>query len=459
MTKRIYILLFVLLMANCQWLTAVTPLTLDSCLQLAQRNNPQLRRSQLAVRRAEEVKAQARTKYFPQVQATAVGYHALHPLLEVGIDDIGNASVRDLLTTLYGNYGSALELDNSLNFLQHGYSVGVTAIQPLFIGGKIVAGNKLADVGVQAAQLQAEIEQRDVLEQVEQAYWLVYGLQQKQALIDDASMLIDTIAMAVDAAVQAGLALPSDAMQVQIRRDEIQRQQLQLNSGLSLARRALALAIGVPADSITIADEQPPLTLSSSHPLILSSLTPESQLLTLQVRAAELQRRMTLADALPQLAVGANYSYSRFQNNLFREPLGSPTGNGALFVTLRVPITAWWETSHQLREQQFAIEQAKLDADYLGAQLDLRTQQAFDALNDAQALLTLQQNALLHAEEAYQQAQINYEAGTITIAELLQQQTLLTQARTALTDADITCRIAQRRYQDLTNNSATKTKL
>lgn len=168
---------------------------------------------------------------------------------------------------------------------------------------------------------------------------------------------------------------------------------------------------------------------------------------------------MTLADALPQLAVGANYSYSRFQNNLFREPLGSPTGNGALFVTLRVPITAWWETSHQLREQQFAIEQAKLDADYLGAQLDLRTQQAFDALNDAQALLTLQQNALLHAEEAYQQAQINYEAGTITIAELLQQQTLLTQARTALTDADITCRIAQRRYQDLTNNSATKTKL
>ena len=90
---------------------------------------------------------------------------------------------------------------------------------------------------------------------------------------------------------------------------------------------------------------------------------------------------MTLADALPQIAVGAGYGYSHFQTNILKNGLNSNAkGNGAVFVTMRVPLTAWWETAHKLKEQQYAIEQAQLDANYLGAQLDLRSQQAADQL-------------------------------------------------------------------------------
>ena len=200
------------------WLSAISALpaqslTLDSCLSLARQNNPELRKSGLNIKRAEEVKAQAFTKYFPQIQGTAFGFHALHPIIEVGIDDIGNASLRDLLTTLYGNYGAALGLDNTLNLFEHGYWAGVTAVQPVFMGGKIIAGNPLAKVGVEAAKLQAEIVQREQMELVEQSYWLVYGLQEKQLIIDDATRLLDTLYQAVEAAVEAGLALPLDLTQ------------------------------------------------------------------------------------------------------------------------------------------------------------------------------------------------------------------------------------------------------
>ena len=449
MRKRLYILIL------ASWLLALgalaqTSLSLDSCLALARQNNPSLRKAQLDVLRAQEVKAQALTKYFPQIQGMAFGYHALHPLVDVGIDDIGNASVRDLLTTLYGNYGAALGLDNSLNLFQYGYTAGVSAIQPVFMGGKIVAGNQLAKVGVEAAKLQAEIGQRDILEQVEQTYWLVYGLQQKQQLIDQALALLDTLSFSVSAAVQAGLALPSDSMQVALKKDEVLRNQLQLTSGLALARQALALSVGLPVtDTILIAD-----TLADVATLPLSRAgveTPEASLLALQRKAAQLQRRMTLADALPQLAVGAGYGYSHFQTNILKNGLNSNSkGNGAVFVTMRVPLTAWWETAHKLKEQQYAIEQAQLDADYLGAQLDLRTQQAADQLMAAQALVQLQQKAVIHTEEAYRQLQVQYQAGRATISDLLQQQTTCTQTRNDYTDALIAYRIALRRYQDLT---------
>ena len=252
-------------------------LTLDSCLSLARQNNPTLRKAQLEVLKAREVKAQALTKYFPQVQGNAFGFHALHPLVEVGIDDIGNASVRDLLNTLYGYFGEALGLNNTLNLFRHGYAFGVTAIQPVFVGGKIVAGNRLAKVGVEAAELQAQMAERDGLEQVEEAYWLVYGIDEKQHIIDAASALLDTLYNQVSVAANAGLALPSDLMQVEMKRDDIARRQIQLHSGRSLARRALALSIGIPdtvpftlADSLS-SNEQLPTT---NDPRTISPLPP-----------------------------------------------------------------------------------------------------------------------------------------------------------------------------------------
>ena len=445
MKKRLYILCLALCITAA---LSAQGLTLDSCLALARQNNPSLRKSELGVKRAEEVKAQAFTKYFPQIQGTAFGFHALHPIIEVGIDDIGNAHVRDLLTTLYGNYGAALGLDNTINLFEHGYMVGVTAVQPVFMGGKIVAGNQLAKVGVEAAKLQAGIAQREQLEQVEQSYWLVYSLQRKQEIIDVANHLTDTAYQIVEAAVEAGLALRSDLMQVQMRRDEIERRQLQLTNGLTLAKRALALSIGLPENELPelaaplLDDEQilPSDTLAQ---------TDEHRLLELQIKAAELERRMALADALPQLAIGANYSYSNWQTNLLRNGLGNKTGNGALFVTLNVPLTGWWEIGHKLKEKQYAIEQARIDADYLGAQLNLRTRQAYDRMIEAAALLQLQQRMLEHAQEAYTQAQTNYEAGMSTITDLLQAQTTFTQAQVDLSDAQIACKVQSKRYKDL----------
>ena len=161
---------------------------------------------------------------------------------------------------------------------------------------------------------------------------------------------------------------------------------------------------------------------------------------------------MALADALPQLAVGANYSYGRWQNNVLRDDLGGKTGNGALFVTLNVPLTGWWETGHKLREKQYAIEQAKLDAEYLGAQLDLRTRQAYDQMVEAASMVQLKQRTLTHALQAYDQMSANYEAGLATITDLLQAQTALTQAKTELTDAKIAYRVQTKRYKDLIAN-------
>lgn len=441
-------------------------LTIDSCLSLARQNNKELRHAELNIEKAQQVKNQAFTNYFPQVKATAIGYHSLHPMVEVGIDDINNASVRDLLTTLYGNYGAALGLDNTISLFQYGYQAGVTALQPVYMGGKIVAGNQLAKVGVEAARLQTQITERDLLEQVEESYWLVVGLTEKQQTLQAVTVLLDTIHRTVQVAVNAGLALQTDLLKVELRQSEIHRTQIQLDNGLALAKRALWQAISPTTKSPTSPtppkEGLPDYNSLQVEPISADSAlqTPplkegygeviESSLLSLQVRAAELQRRMHIADALPQVAVGAHYGYSNMQANFLRNGLGNKTGNGAVFVSVSVPLTDWWKTGHKVREDNIAVEQARLEEQHTNELLGLRTQQAYDKTVEAYSLVSENRHALDIARENYRLSGVNYRAGTGTITDLLTAQTTLLQAENNLTDAIIAYCVNLRRYTDLT---------
>ena len=446
-------LLLVLLIAVPLALSAQV-LTLDSCLNMAKHNNVQLQKAAIEVEKAKQVKNQAVTKYFPQVTGTAFGYHSLYPLIDVGIDDVKNSAVRDLLNVLYGNYGAALGLNSTLSLFQYGYYAGVTAVQPVFVGGKIIEGNKLAKVGVDVAQLQYEIAARDVLEEVEESYWLVVGLKEKQQTVALTKGLLDTLHHVVQTAVEAGLALQSDLLQVEMRQSEIHRNEIQLNNALHLATRALCLAVGMEdTDSLDLSpmNIEPVELLPAEESINLQS--PEAQLMELQVRAAELQKKMAVADALPQILVGANYGYGKISANIIRNDLGSNMGNGALFVTMTIPLTQWWETGHKIKQYNLSLDEAKLDQQDVQRKLQLRNTQAYDQMNEAALLVAEYEKSLDHAKENYRLVNVNYRAGMATMTELLTAQAMQLKAENDLTDARIALLVATRRNLDLIKNN------
>ncbi|MCQ2346752.1 MAG: TolC family protein [Paludibacteraceae bacterium] len=433
--------------------TSAQSLALDSCLRLAEQNNCNLAQALLSQEKAQQVRNQARTKYFPQVNLIGAGFHALNPMAQVGIEDIPNATARDLLNTLYTNYGAALGLDKTIGFMQHGLVATVSAVQPIYMGGKIVAGNKLAQLGIQAARLQTDIQHRDVLLSVEESYWLVVNLEAKRQTVRSVASLLDTLHTIVSGAVNAGITLQNDLLMVEMRQDELSAQTLQLNNGIVLACRALFQAVGLPySDKVQLCD-----TVSDYLPDTLAAPTtvnrPESQLLSLQVRAEQLKRRMTLADALPQVALGGVYGYMNYLAPLSQSARSQYITtsqekhlNGFLGVMVRVPITDWWETGHKLKEHDLMIRQAQLQQKDLDEKMLLQEQQAYDRMRETYALIKQYERSLQHAEENLRLAQINYKAGMLTISDLLQSQALYLQAKNNLTDARIQYRIAYRTY-------------
>lgn len=428
--------------------TSAQTLTLDSCLALARKHNADIRTSQLEVLKAQEVKRQAFTKYFPQLQLGAFGYYAAEPLIRFGLEDIQSNDMRELLELIYEIAETSTDVKKELTLMKKGASVSGTVVQPIFVGGRIVNGNRLAKLGVEAAELQATAKMRDVMENIESSYYLVTGLQQKVATLEAALNLIDSLDHTVDVALANGLVTKADALQVQLKRNEMLANQQMLTSGIRLSKRLLCQQIGIEYSDDIVFEEPsspslPPLNFNKT--LQPDSLRPEMQLLRINVEAEKLKKKMTIGEHLPQIAfIGIG-----FYGNIIKT---DPSANGIAMLSLQVPLTAWWENAHKIHQHNIAIEEAQIMRDNYTNMMSLEEEKAYSDMVDAYMLMKSDSSALEVAQENYRLANLNYEAGNATLSEVLQAHALLLQAENAITDRHTTYVVARRRLLDLREN-------
>ena len=442
--SHIIILLFALLITGAKAQTPV--LTLDSCFALAKANNVQMQTAQLEIEKAQQVKAQVFTKYFPQVSLSSIGFFSARPFIEFGINDIQDddlsAFLSALITSLNDPEGLNMGLPTEINLMQAGHSVNATALVPVYAGGRIMNGNRLANVGVEAARLKAEVSERDMLENIESSYYLVLGLKDKVHTLELALALTDSLERIVDVALRAGLITKSDKLRLSLKQNELKAKQMQLGNGIVLASQLLCQQIGIeyPEAGLTLDTagfaSNPTLSVVNED-----FVRPEHQLLQLQVDAERLRKKLTLGEALPQVGVGGTFAYG-FLIRRYK-------ANAIALAQVSIPLSQWWETSHKLKEHDIAIREAELMQQDLTEKMGLQVKQAYNQMVEADALLQSDKSALDMAQENYRLAELNYRAGMNTITDVLEAHALLLQAKNAITDRQITYLSARRRYHDL----------
>ena len=419
-------------------------LTLDSCFALAKANNAQFKTSKLQIEQAQQVKKQVFTKYFPQVSANYIGYYAVNPLIQYGVDQFGSDEFGQILKAIIETLNEmGAGIPTEVGFMHQGQSISATAIQPIYTGGRLANGNRLAKLGVEAAELNAEVTERDVLENIESTYYLVLGLQAKVETLESALALIDSLDHTVDVALKAGVITKNDKLRVAMKRNELKAMQLQLTNGISLASQLLCQQIGIeyPESGLVLQDD-----LADSKNLFVENdefVRPEIRLLQLQRDAELFYKRMARGEALPEIGVGAAISYGNMIQKFYK-------GNAIFFARVAIPITQWWETSYKIKQHNLKIEQYEIMQKDLTEKMSLQEKQAYNQMIEAQALLDSDNAALEMAQENYRIASLNYQAGLNTITDVLEANALLLQAENAITDREITYVSARRRYYDLT---------
>ena len=393
--------------------------SLPACIEMALQNNAELRNARLDIQMSDEDKASAMTNYFPQVSATGAGF--------VGAKDLMRGEMEmPALAAMMPGMGSF-----PLSMIKKGVVATITAMQPIYTGGRVVNGNRLAAVQQEVRRLQMEMTEKDVRQNVQQYYWKLVSLRGNITTLDAVDEQLRQVHSLTKNYLEAGMINRNDLLRVELKQQEVARQRLTLDNGIELVRMLLAQLCGADLESFDIVSEnilepQEPESVFKPADQALASRQ-ELQLLDRAVEASRLQVRMERGKNLPSLAVGASGMYY----NVMEKNQGNLVG----LATLSVPVSGWWSGSHAVRKAQLKLEQDRNTLNDANEKLQIDIIASWNNLQEAYAQIEIARRSVRQADENLRLSRDQYDAGTLGMTDLLDAITLYTQSHNSLLTA------------------------
>lgn len=404
-------------------------LTLQECTSLAIENNAKLRTSRNNVLMSNETRKEAFTKYFPQLSAMGFGFIADKSLLNIELD-------QQFLGSIIGE--AAAGLPSSVGALKNGMAASVSAVQPVFVGGQIVNGNKLAKLGEEVSQIQLQQSENEVILQTSKFYWNIVQLKENLRTIDAVDAQLASIMKDVKAAVDAGISTRNDMLKVQLKQNEMTSSRLQINNGIGILKLLLAQYIGMGCEPVDVNLTSLQVPENMYTDLVtqegIERNTNEYMLLQKNVEAQKLQKKLALGKMLPTVSIGGAFA----SENLSSMPLGN---NGRDMknhmigmATVSIPISDWWGGSHSVKKQKIAVENARIQLEDNAVLLKVNIINKRNSVEEIINQINVSQNSIAQAQENLRLQRDYYNAGTCTMSDLLEAQTLLQKSNDKLTD-------------------------
>jgi len=474
-------------------------LTLDSCRAMALRNNKQLSIAKVKQEVAANLRRSARTKYLPHISAVGTYQHTseeisiLNSDQKYALSNMGTNMVQsELGQSIAGGIGEALtnvggllaqmgvpleQIQGMQQQMQQAMGQKVSALegrvngagqrvvdafrtdtrniwggavmltQPVFMGGSIVALNRLADINERMAQNSIDAKEQATIYATDKAYWQVVSLRHKQKLAQAYLDLVKKLDGNVQKMIAEGVATRSDGLSVAVKVNEAEMTLTKVNDGLVLSRMLLCQTIGLPVNEQIVLPEE------ESETVAAVTLTPEldvaqalenrPELKQLENMAAMSHQATNILKAgnLPMVALTGGYLISNpnvlngFQKN-FR-------GMWNVGVLVRIPIWNWGDVMYKVRASKGATAMLNLELEEAKEKIELQATQTAYQMQEANKRLALAETSVKRADENLRTANLGFSEGVITPTTVMEAQTAWLQAKSQQIDAEIDVRLSQ----------------
>ena len=333
----------------------------------------------------------------------------------------------------------------------------VMLTQPLYMGGKIRAYDKITRLAEEAAGEQHSIEEQDLLVSVDEAYWRIVALQSKKKLAESFLNTVKKFDEDVEKVIAEGMATKADGLSVKVKLNEAEVAVIQVDNGLTLSRMALAQICGLPLDGNFILreeliDNDAPQGSAAGHDIISANIDdeeavsiamqnrPELKALDIAAQVKDQQVKVARSEYLPNLALTAGYLATNPNlYNGFQKKFG---GMWTVGVVLKVPILTWGDRIYKVRQAKAEAAIAHTRAEEVREKITLQVNQNRQKLQEAQHRLATAQRSQDQADENLRMATLGMKEGVIPVSNVLQAQTAWLSAHSTLVDAEIDVRLA-----------------
>lgn len=472
MIKRLYSISFILAIIASS--VEAQTLTLDSCRALAIANNKELRISGEKINVARYQHEVAKTNYLPKlyaeggylhnqreasilnrdqksalesmgtkagatVQEVATALATKFPDLAPMISSLGSTYIPTLVSGLNGA-GSSL-VDAFRTDTRNVYTGALTLVQPVFMGGKIRAYDRITNYAEQLASQQHETGMQEVIMNVDQAYWQVISLINKEKLAESYLKLLNALDHDIQQMIANGFATKADGLSVRVKVNEAEMTLTKVEDGLSLSKMLLCQICGINLDlPIHLADEE--IDNLSVNPLKAQfemktayDNRPELKSLELATKIYDEKVNIARADYLPQVSFVGNYLVSNPSiYNGFEKKF---KGMWSVGVTLKVPIWNWGEGINKVRQAKAEANITRYQLSDAREKIELQVNQSAYKVNEALKRYAMAKKNMEKAEENLRYANVGFKEGVIPASNVLEAHTAWVQALSEKIDSEV----------------------
>ncbi|MGN0281072.1 MAG: TolC family protein [Prevotella sp.] len=433
---------------------------------MALRNNKQMGVARAKQDIAHDLRKSARTKYLPRVNAlggymyTSKEFSLLSDEQKQELGSLGNTTmttVGQVLPSLGQNLSqeSIGVLTNMLNATGQGlvdalhtdtrnmFAATVQVVQPLFMGGSIVAMNKMADIAEMIAAESLEAQRQLTLYNIDQTYWTVVSLKHKKKLAESFLDLVRKLDSDVSKMIKEGVSTKAEGLKVAVKLNEAEMSLTQVNNGLALSKMLLCQLCGLSTDN-DIDVEDIDITLKPEIQELLDTdinQRPELRILQNTVDMSRQTTNLLKAGNLPKVALAGGYTVSNPSvTNSFERKFAGIWNVG---VILSVPVWNWGDVTYKVRASKNSTTIATLELDDAREKVELQVSQSQYKVDEAYKRWQLALSNTKKAEENLRCANVGFREGVMETTAVMEAQTAWLQAQSQRIDAEIDVKLSQ----------------
>lgn len=413
--------------------------SLDSLRARAVSNNKSLLMAGQKKVAASYTRKSAATNYLPKVSATGAYMYTSRELSL--LSDEQKHTLSNIGTGLSAMVPNLAPMSSTINSVGQGVVdalhtdtrnagiVAVTLTQPIYMGGKIRAYNKITQYAEEAAGTLYDKELQDIIVDVDEAYWNLVALYSKKKLAEGYKALVDKLEGDVEKLVKEGMATKADLLSVKVKVNEAGVTLIQVNNGIELSRMNLCRICGLdmnePVEVEDAIDEknqnanimgQVDMFSSKSDNLVqqAESNRKELQALGLQNRIYDEKIKLARAEYLPKVALMGGYLASN--PSVFNSFERKMKGMWNVGITLNVPILTWGDRSYKVKSAKAEALMHRYETEEVKEKIELQVNQCRQKLQESMERYQTTLRSVDEAEENLRYANLGMKEGVITLA-------------------------------------------
>ena len=395
--------------------------TLENSIEEAFSNNWSLRAKAEKITQSEQVKKQARAEFLPKL-STSYGYTKLSetPKINLALPSPAPGSRK-------------LPIGTSDNYQWKG-----TVTQPLFTGFALISAYDLAKLGIDQSRLELDLEKLNLALQVKEAYFGILKADKGLDVARKAVTALESHVTVAESFYDVGMIPVNELLKAEVELSNARHDLLSAQNVSHLARASFNTVLSRPIDApVQVEDilvyKGVGCKIQEYLPKALKN-RPEIKVIDLAIAQTDQQIRLAKSKNYPEIAF--TYDYIKQGDSM---SVSGDEYHDASHWEAKVGLTwtfwEWGKTHYAVREKQSLKKQLLHQKKALEDSIRLDVKNAILGLEVARKDVPTSSKAVEQAEENLRVSEERYKVQATTSTEVLDAQTLLTQARSNYYDA------------------------